>query len=147
MPQPLDRAVKHPMKICKKLEQQREPEHFLGMYLYLWKPLFKGVETDELELLTRRLKECCAGLRNIRTGVVPLPNGNKYVSIRVELPLQLKLVTYLYSCIRNLFLDDRFCMAKSIVDLLRWSSRYSPGHSSFNKIMCNTWGCIYMVLL
>uniref|UniRef100_A0A0E0NDU9 Uncharacterized protein n=1 Tax=Oryza rufipogon TaxID=4529 RepID=A0A0E0NDU9_ORYRU len=69
MPQPLDRAVKHPMKICKKLEQQREPEHFLGMYLYQWKPLFKGVETDELELLTRRLKECCAGLRNIRTGV------------------------------------------------------------------------------
>uniref|UniRef100_A0A0E0MT41 Uncharacterized protein n=1 Tax=Oryza rufipogon TaxID=4529 RepID=A0A0E0MT41_ORYRU len=55
MPQPLDRAVKHPMKICKKLEQQSKPEHFLDKQ---WKPLFKGVETDELELLTRRLKEC-----------------------------------------------------------------------------------------
>jgi hypothetical protein len=37
--------------------------------LMQWRPLFKVAETDELELLTRRLKDCCAELRNARTGV------------------------------------------------------------------------------
>uniref|UniRef100_I1PEL0 Uncharacterized protein n=1 Tax=Oryza glaberrima TaxID=4538 RepID=I1PEL0_ORYGL len=78
-----------------------------------WKPLFKGVETDELELLTTRLKECYAGLRNIRTGV----DDQFHCQIETNM-LALEL--------RNLFLDDRFYMDESIVDLLRWSSRYGP---------------------
>jgi hypothetical protein len=38
-------------------------------YLLQWKPLFKEVETGELELLTRKLKERNACLQQSRTGV------------------------------------------------------------------------------